>query len=174
MKISKAVVLLFFTGIIFSHTCYSQQTAEKIARSTVYADFASKGAYYSVNYDRLFRRGEKLNWSYRVGFCLLNDVIAIPIGLQAFTGRDVHHAEFSLTVVPYVEKYTKLFSAGNLSDKKIYVIPGVGYRYQRPDGGIFFRIVAAPIIYLDPPSDDFWNMDPKVYAGITGGIGFSF
>ena len=174
MKINKPAIFLLIICIIFSFTCYSQQTGEKIVRNSVYADFASRGAYYSVNYDRLFRRGEKLNWSYRVGLCLMNNVIAMPLGLQAFTGHNEHHAEFSITVVPYIEKYTKLFSAGNLSDKKIFVIPGVGYRYQRPGGGIFFRIVAAPVIYLDPPSDNFWNMDPKIYAGITGGIGFSF
>jgi len=91
-----------------------------------------------------------------------------------FTGQSASHAEFSITAVPYIETYKDLFSGNNLSDKKLYLIPGAGYRYQKPGGGFFFKVIVAPVIYLDPPSDHFWKMDTKVYPGITGGAGFSF
>ena len=167
-----ATILCFFA--VQSAVYAQREKANKTGRNTIYADFASKGAYYSINYDRVFRRGEKLSWSYRVGFSILKDAIAVPLGIHLFTGRYAHHAEFSITGVPYVEKYTKLFSSGNLSDKKIYVIPGTGYRYQKKEGGFFCRVVVSPLIYLDPPSDDFWNMESKLYLGINGGVGISF
>ncbi len=53
-------------------------------------------------------------------------------------------------------------------------MPGAGYRYQQPGGSFFAKLVVGPIIYLDPPSNDFWNMDPVLYAGVTAGVGFSF
>ncbi len=144
------------------------------ARNTVYADFANKGAVYSINYDRVFSQGKKVSISYRAGVSVLNNVVAIPLGIQFFTGHDASHIELSLTLEPYIEQYQDLFSGNNLSDKKMYIMPGAGYRYQRPNGGFFGKVVSGPIIYLDPPSDDFWIMNPVVYAGITASVGFSF
>lgn len=159
--------------VAFVHNGYAQ-TSTISARNTVYADFASKGAVYSINYDRVFSQGKKINISFRAGVSVLNDVIAFPLGIQFFTGQDASHIELSLTVEPYIEKYQDIFDGNSVSDTKAYIMPGVGYRYQKPGGGFFAKIVVGPIIYLDPPSNDFWNMDPVVYAGITAGAGYSF
>ncbi len=166
-KFSLAIFL-----VLFSNESRAQST--QIAKNSVYAEGASKGATYSLNYERVFSYGKKFAKSYRVGLCFLNDVVAIPIGIQFISGKGDHHAEYSFTAVPYIEHYNKLFSGNSLSDKKIYLMPGAGYRYQKPGGGFFAKVVVGPIIYLDPPSDNFWNMDPKVYAGVTVAAGVSF
>ncbi|MBS1633630.1 MAG: hypothetical protein JST10_13765 [Bacteroidetes bacterium] len=144
------------------------------ARNTIYVDGTSKGAYYSVNYDRVFSEGGKFIKSYRAGFTILSHVIAFPLGISFFTGHQQDHFEFGLTIVPYIEDFEKHFSRGNLSDKKIYIIPGAGYRYQKLGGGFFFKIIAGPVIFLDPASDNFWKMDGKVYPGGSIGAGISF
>lgn len=167
-RLSPALILLFACGI----SANAQDVA--IARNTVYAEGTSHGAYYSINYDRIFRLGANFTNTYRIGFSLLNNAVALPVGLNFLKGDGFHHFEFGLTVVPYVENYQKLFQAGSLSDKKIYLIPGAGYRYQPPGGGFFFKAIVAPVIYLDPPSDNFWKMDGKVYASGSVGAGISF
>lgn len=167
-RLSPALILLFACGI----SANAQDVA--IARNAVYAEGTSHGAYYSINYDRIFRLGANFTNTYRIGFSLLNNAVALPVGLNFLKGDGFHHFEFGLTVVPYVENYQKLFQAGSLSDKKIYLIPGAGYRYQPPGGGFFFKAIVAPVIYLDPPSDNFWKMDGKVYAGGSVGAGISF
>ncbi len=159
--------------VVFVYNGYGQ-TESFSARNTVYADFASKGAFYSVNYDRIFSSGKKINISFRAGFSILNDAIAFPLGIQFFTGQEASHIELSLTIEPYIENYKELLNGSSGSDTKAYIMPGVGYRYQKPEGGFFAKVVAGPIIYLDPPSNDFWNMDPVVYTGVTAGLGFSF
>ncbi len=168
----------FLLALLSAHFCnniYSQAPgSSEFAHHTLYVDVASKGAYYSVNYDRVFHRGTKFTKSWRAGFSLLKDAVACPLGVHFFTGQYAHHAEFSVTLVPYIEQYKNLFSGNNLSDKKIYIIPGAGYRYQPARGGFFFKAVAAPVIYLDPRSDNFWKMDGKIYAGINVGAGYSF
>ncbi len=169
---SKALSLSFVFLIAFTLCAHSQNVA--IARNTVYAEGTTHGAYYSINYDRIFRLGANFTNTYRIGFSLLNNAVALPVGLNFLKGDGFHHFEFGLTVVPYVENYQKLFQTGNLSDKKIYLIPGAGYRYQPPGGGLFFKAIVAPVIYLDPPSDNFWKMDGKVYAGGSVGAGISF
>jgi hypothetical protein len=165
-------VLLIVIISYYTNTATAQQPT--LARNSIYADATSKGAYYSINYDRVFRQGERIASTYRVGLSILNNAIAFPLGINFLTGQENDHIEFGLTIVPYIENYTKLFSAGNLSDKKIYIIPGAGYRFQKPGGGLFFKAIVAPIIFLDPPSDDFWKMDGKVYTGGSIGAGISF
>lgn len=169
-------IFIFFTAIVMLLSVQNTkaQSLPIDARNTLYADFASRGAVYSVNYDRVFSQGKKISISFRAGISVLSNVVAVPLGIQFFTGKDASHIELSLTVEPYIEKYQDLFSGNNLSDKKMYIMPGTGYRYQQPGGGFFAKLVVGPIIYLDPPSNDFWNMDPVVYAGVTEGAGFSF
>ncbi len=169
---NRLAVIVTSLLLVFTHSGYSQQT--HVTRNTVYADFASKGATYSLNYDRIFSVGEKFTKSYRVGCSVLKNAIAFPLGINFITGHNASHAEFGVTAVPYIETYKDLFSGNNQSDKKLYIIPGAGYRYQKTTGGFFFKAIVAPIIYLDPPSDNFWKMDGKVYAGGTIAAGFSF
>ena len=161
--------MLFITGENFA-----QGSKTFSAKSTVYAEGATQGPVYSINYDRVFSEGNVFAKSYRFGFSVYNDVLAFPIGISFITGKSEHHAEFSCTAIPYIEKFQKLFASGNLSDKKMYIIPGAGYRYQKPAGGFFFKAAAGPVLYLDPPSDNFWKMDPKLFAGVSIGAGFSF
>jgi hypothetical protein len=78
--------------LLVAFTYYSYgQTPPFSARNTVYADFASKGAVYSINYDRVFSQGKKINISFRAGVSILNDAIAFPLGIQFFTGQDASH-----------------------------------------------------------------------------------
>ncbi len=170
-------IIKFSTLVIVLFTLFktaSSQPKTYLNRHTAYAGFTSMGAFYSLNYDRIFSQRKKLFNSYNIGLSVTKNYIALPIGINFFTGKNSHHAEFSFTAVPYIEAYQNVFSGNNLSDKKIYLIPAVGYRYQKPQGGIFFKVNVAPIIYLDPPSDNFWKMNGKIYLGMCGGLGYTF
>lgn len=169
IPVSIFLFLLFITGKNFA-----QGSKIFSAKSTVYIEGATQGPAITLNHDHIFSEGEIFAKSYRIGFTVYKDIMAFPIGINFITGKNKHHAEFSFTAIPYIENASKLFKPGNLSDKKIYIIPGAGYRYQKPDGGFFFKVVAAPVLYLDPPSDNFWKMDPKLFAGVSVGAGFSF
>lgn len=170
----KKIALTIIAFLIYSSS-FSQQSANNaIHRNTVFVELASKGAIYSVNFDHIFRQGEKLNYSYRAGFSIEKNSIAFPIGISFITGQQSHHAEFSLTVIPFIDKYETFLSGDNVSDKYLYVVPSVGYRFQRPAGGFFLKAGIAPLILLDPPSDNFWKMDPTLYGYGSIGIGYTF
>ncbi|MFZ1529237.1 MAG: hypothetical protein WAT19_10820 [Ferruginibacter sp.] len=145
-----------------------------MAKNTVYAGYARIGTYYAINYDRVFSQGTTFSKSFNAGISLLKTDIAFPIGINFFTGHQQHHAEFSLSVVPYIERYNYLFKPGNLSDKKLYILPAAGYRYQKPGGGFFGKIQAGPVFYFDPASDSNTKTDSRVYPGIIVGIGGNF
>ncbi len=177
----KITAFLFYKICIPVSVCFTAVTlsaqspsAGGGARNTFFAEYLSPGNFFSVNYERVFRKGASFSAAYRVGFSAAKNTIGLPIGISFFNGQGNSHAEFSLVVVPFAEDYKYLFSAGNQSDKKLYIIPGAGYRYQKPEGGFFFRTIVAPVILLDPRSDNFWKMDGKLLPGITVAAGYSF
>jgi len=166
-----SLFLIFLTGS--AGFVFSQDRAE--AKNTLYAEGATRGPVYSINYDRIFRQGEKLAYSFRAGFSIYSNTVSFPVGLNVITGLNEHHAEFSLSVIPYIDYDVHLIGSNHTeSDKYIFVNPAIGYRYQKAGRGIFLKAAAGPSIFLDPPSNDFWNMDPKLYAFGSIGLGISF
>ena len=165
-----ALIMLIYSNIVYGQ----QKDTTFTANNTFYADFTTKGAYYSVNYDHIFSQGQKLKWSYRIGFSILENAVAFPIGINAFTGKENSHLEFSLSIIPYIDNYQSFTSSNDLSDKYIYMVPGIGYRYQKPQGGFFFKALVSPTILLDPPSSNFWKMDPTLHFTTSFGLGYSF
>jgi hypothetical protein len=163
------VALIFFAGIT------SAQNNNRLAKNAFYAELASRGPVYSINYDRIFRQGDKLAYSFSAGFSILNNAISFPLGIHFITGTGDHHAEFGISFIPYIDyKHDIIGSDKTDADKYLYINPSVGYRYQKKITGLFFKAVVGPSIFLDPPSNDFWNMDPKLYAFGSIGLGISF
>ncbi len=76
--------------------------------------------------------------------------------------------------MPFVENYKKMNNTASESDKKINIIANAGYRYQKTGGGLFCKVLAGPVLTLDPPSDNFWKMNGKIYGGISVSAGYSF
>lgn len=165
---------IFFTGSFTFFTCVA--IGQEPARNAVYTELASRGPGYSINYDRIFRRGDKLDYSFSAGFSIAKNSVAFPVGIHFITGANDHHAEFGVTLIPYIDYKHDLTGSSTKteSDKYLYINPGAGYRYQKSNTGLFFKATIGPSVFLDPPSDDFWNMDPKLYAFGSIGVGISF
>ena len=162
---------LFYTGMVSG-----QRINDGAARNAIYINLASRGPIYSVNYDRIFRQGERLDYSFNVGFSIAKNAVSFPVGVHFITTNSDHHAEFGVTFIPYIEHKPALVSSAGKgdADKYLYINPGIGYRYQKSTGGVFLKAAVGPSVFLDPPSDDFWNMDPKLYAFGSIGVGISF
>ncbi len=171
----KIFYLLTVLSLFYLSPVFSQHTVNnEISKNTFYLELASKGSIYSVNFDHIFRRGDKLSYSYRIGFSIEKNGISFPVGINMITGKKSHHAELGLTIILYIDHYRTLLSGDNLSDKYLYVIPAAGYRFQRQNGGVFFKAAVSPLIFLDPPSDNFWKMNPRLFFYGNAGFGFSF
>lgn len=162
MKYALANTFLF----LISFSCTAQDGTLS-NRNCLFFDVAVKGALYSINYERVFSPGSKLKKSYRVGAGIFNNTIALPLGISVFKGKPPHYLDASLLFTPVIEQYRSLFNGKNSSDKKAYIMPGVGYRYQPLSTKFFARITAGPVLLLDPPSDNFWHMKANWYAGLN-------
>ncbi len=149
--------------------------AQEKTRNAVYASLSSYGPLYAIEYDRIIRQGDKMDYSLSGGLSIERNAISFPIGFHFITGRGDHHAEFGLTVIPSIDRSHALENVDkNKTDKLLYVNPGVGYRYQRPETGLFLKVIAGPSIFLDPPAHEFWDMDPQLRAYAALSVGLSF
>jgi hypothetical protein len=144
----------------------------KFLKNVLFLELGGLGPYYSVNLDHIFKQKENLMYSYRIGISVLPESVSLPIGLNFITGKSKHHAEITIGGNVYVEHPFTVFTDKPDTDKMMFASIGGGYRYQKPSGGFFFTIGVTPLLRLDPPSDDFWNIGTKFYPSGHIGIGF--
>ena len=170
MKKNLLLLLLFYS--IFFEAYSSDTTFIFHKKNTLFIEGGGKGRYYSINYDRLFKQGKKLIFSWRAGFSILPHDLSFPFAISAFTKGLQHHLELSLGITPYLKDYKTFLHKKDLSDKQFYITPGIGYRYQKINGGFFFTAGVDPLIFMDPPSDNFWDFVPefKSSAHVAAGI----
>jgi hypothetical protein len=143
-------------------------------RNALYVEAFGKAPYYSVNYDRIVRVGAKWSYSLRAGFSIVADGISMPLGFNAFTTPGHHHLEWGLGLTPYIDHYRTFLAEKDESDKQLYIVPHIGYRYQKPEGGLFFTAGVMPTVFIDPPSTNVWDFTPefRVWGGLALGVSF--
>ncbi|MEJ7829324.1 MAG: hypothetical protein WKF91_14035 [Segetibacter sp.] len=165
---------LFVTCFVLIKVVNSQNVENNLYRNVFYLEGATKASYYSLNYDHIFRAGQKLKISYSVGFSLLKESISFPMGLHFIRGNKEHHPELSLYVNPYIKYYKNVFDNTSTSDKYLFITPTMGYRFQSSRSRFFLKVQAGPLLSLDPASDNFWRMEPKTYPYGSAAFGLAF
>ncbi|HTP12800.1 MAG TPA: hypothetical protein VMM37_04200 [Bacteroidota bacterium] len=115
------------------------------AKNAIYFEAFGHGLLYSVNYERFVER--KL--AIRVGFSTYtvgqadggNRQIFVPVMANFLPGEGAHRLEIGVGVEYFHESMSESL------DHTLFIIGSLGYRYQPPDGGIQFRIVATPFLF---------------------------
>ena len=151
------------------------RTGQTVSKNSIYLEVFGIAGLYSVNYDRIIKITERSLLAGRIGVSYYNDnnskteYLIFPLELTTLRRKNKrHHLEYGFGVVlflvddSYSEQYA--FIMGSLR---------LGYRYQKPEGGLLFRIGFTPIIpiaVLQPGSE----FDQKIvpWGGIS--IGYSF
>lgn len=140
--------------------------AEHSAHAT-YVELGGMGVLYSVNYE--YRPIEWL--ALRVGveaFPIFESMaLIVPVAVYGLLGGDGHYLELGLG-------YTGLygFSGGEVhtDDDGHFLVPQLGYRYQPPGAGFFFRATFTPLTRLNKP-DDILPMPGLSFGGTWGRSG---
>ena len=140
---SMTTYILFFASLSIINT--SEAMAENQIQHTVYAEAGGPGILYSFNYDFRFNKV-----AFRLGASYLGvedgiDIFAIPATIVYLVGEGSHFLELGggagyLRAIPF--DYLDLVPSRPL----VYGIGIAGYRYQHPNGGLFFRAGISPLI----------------------------
>ncbi len=159
------------------------------AKNSIHAEFLLPSFNYSLNYGRIFYQKDRLKISASAGFSLLfkraNEPIhsgyvvpVIPAEITAFWGKSKHHLEFGLGFYTYREK-SYIFDEDfprNIREEPYWgktILPRIGYRYQKPAGGFFFRAGYTPLIGFNSFGDLEKQVNFNPY-GFGSGFGVSF
>ncbi|WP_291777259.1 hypothetical protein [Cecembia sp.] len=159
-KISQLLILLFLVGVI-NQLSAQEDTEIFTAKNMVFAELLGNSGLYAVHYGRILLQKEKMKLSGSVGFSLvpgkgfephypnyLSPVI--PVEFSAFWGKSKHHLE--LGAGSYVFQGRKYLFDSEFPPTNVREVVHwdtsltmrIGYRYQKPEGGFFFRAGYTP------------------------------
>ena len=118
------------------------QTTDSPMANTLYAELGgSAGFVYNVGYDRLLYTNGRNKLAVAAGFQYLPTGQSIPVHvsfspqISYLLGR-LNHLELGVGTI---------HSTGERNSTAATL--RIGYRYQRPDGGTFFKIGFTPILF---------------------------
>lgn len=177
---------LFFLVLSFaiSFRVTAQTEAEKFtAKQAVYLEVGGNSGRYAFNYGRIFHQKGKLKLNASAGFSMFHHRLnakttwlpVVPLEISAFYGKSNHHLELGMGVTSYLTRSLAFDSETfETIDKVVFdaAIPlRIGYRFQKPEGGFFFRAGYTPIINFPTGGRQEWSFEPR-FAGLS--IGKSF
>ena len=169
----KAVLLSVLLSLFLGQTFAQSETAEK---SSVYLELGGVAGLWSLNYDReLWEINESLRLNGKVGLGMFSefngagfpDVIAPVSGMILWGKRHKVEAGGGVTYVNWTLRHILVDGTvgfNRKSDLLGHLI--LGYRFQKLEGGLMFRINYTPIII------NYSNKPFEHWAG--GSIGYTF
>ncbi len=139
-----------FSALLISSFCLlgAQDAHAQIyaKKNTIYLELGGNAALYSFNYDRLLAN----NISARAGIGIFSieddlgisvDITAVPVTVNYIVGKDRNNFELGLGIL-YVSGNLDI---GTVSSKGVLGTAVLGYRHQKPEGGIFYNAGITPI-----------------------------
>ncbi len=170
MKILRTIISTFFATLLALTTVGQTESlnVRPSHKNTIYFELFGNAIGYSFNYDRILISKQKLKTAGRIGISYIPPIlppehfIIFPLEISELIslGKENHNIEIGLGV-------TFLFQLheGNDSgwwtnseiDRRIETIaaPRLGYRYQRKDGGIFWKAGYTPLFGISKTREDF-------------------
>lgn len=153
-------MLLFLAVMLAQLSGTSQQNVNIIVpkRNTFYLEAFGQGIFNSLSFDRLYRTNKKIKTSLTIGITIWNpknstehySAFGAPVSYNWIFGKNNHHLELGagLSYMKITQQFDYGYDTKTYADHLIYFTPKVSYRYQVPEGGLFFRLSLTPPIGL--------------------------
>lgn len=184
-KFKSALIGALVLVLAISSNCLAQKEPQSFtAKNAVYLEVGGSSGRYAVNYSKIFHQKGKLKLNASAGFSMWRDQLndfktiwlpVIPLEVTALYGKSNHHLELGFGFTSFLSRTLDINSETfEFSDKVVFgaFIPlRVGYRYQKPEGGFFFRVGYTPIINVPVRAGKSWSIYPY-WAGVSFGKSF--
>jgi hypothetical protein len=149
LSLTIIIILVFFFGKATIGQNISELTTLTVRKNTVYGEIlGSSFSFYNISYDRIIYHKE-------------NDKVSLAIGTQYqptsyFGGNDwmtsiSPQINYLRGIKHHLELGVGFFYLASISEFQytdgVWGMPlRIGYRYQKPEGGLFFKIAYTPSI----------------------------
>jgi hypothetical protein len=138
---------LFLYAILFCSATNLVAQDSHVGRKVVYMELFGNTLYSaSVNFENVVGNKANIFYGYRVGagaYVPEASSLALPLGVFMFTGTRKSHFEFStgISVLHEVINEYSIVNGLPVYESTFLVVPaGIGYRFQQPKEGLFFRM----------------------------------
>ncbi len=152
----KLAVLI--ASFLLSLTSFGQlRSFEPHSRNVVFVEAGGIGGYGSLNYERALVQRNRFDFNFRAGVSTyhikdftnkLNPDLIFPLSISAMYGHN-HHLEIGagkvLTSFTYFNEETGGPGRQLRTNNNVFV----GYRYERDEGGLMFRVTYSPLFTED-------------------------
>ena len=176
-KLSLVVFCLSF--ILLNDNCFAQNCIdtlkaekEQIGQHTIYAEGLGNAywGWYSIGYDYTLKLKPKHKLSFNFG---INSYFVIPILTLApqisYLYGKKHHLELGVGATYWMNISNPVYYTG------MWYIPfRIGYRYQRENGGFFFKIAYMPGFWFDRHYEEDRIIPIKDFTPYWGGVAFGY
>lgn len=156
MKTRKFQFLLFL--VFLCTTAFSQSSQNDVSRNSFYFEAFGTAILYSLNYDRLLVVKERSSLAGRIGFTYVPKIEnpehgpGLNIEIVGLWGASNHHLEIgSGSTFFYLVQNEESYSPQSTS---LFLLTNrVGYRFQKREGGLLFRIGFTPLFAINVDKD---------------------
>ncbi len=161
----KTRLTIIILALTFQYNSQEIKEISTIKKNTIFLEAGGQSLFYSLNYDRLFRIHKKIQNNFELGLSIIpknknsDYVISTPVSCNFLIGKSNNKLEIGIGLTamfvrkfsysqpdyddPFGNKYIHFYEK---NEKSIYFSPKIGYRFQKADGGFFFKAMVTPII----------------------------
>jgi len=190
MKLKFFLFFLFFLLIL---TITAQENIESSTRNTFFFEAGGNSPFYSLNYDYILKEKEKWKLSGRVGLMYVNtftqikrQIIGMPLELSYLRGRERSFLEIGIGFTTVYDNYylagmyqsTLIIESEKINDLVLGPVLRLGYRYQKREGGLFYKIGFTPLAFIIVDLNKaerykFKNMEKFAFPWLGAAIGWT-
>lgn len=168
-----------YTVLMLCACCYAHAQTFSLHQPTVYVEaYGHSLNSVTINLEKVFRGNHRTKWGYRVGvggFTPFTKTFVVPVNVFGFTGFRNSHFEFGAGL-SYTRANFDVVNAntGEVMDynSSLHAPVHVAYRFQKPTGGLFFKLGVSNSIRLAEFST--YERDSPVYSTICLALGYTF
>lgn len=138
----------------------------EVKRNSIYFEAFGQGLYNSFSFDKLYNVDRKIKTSINAGITIIPSgelfVLASPIAYNFLFGLRNNHLELGFGITAMYIRNGNINVGRGIIDENgnqqhenfighennfySYFTPKIGYRFQRPSGGLFLRVTLTPSI----------------------------
>jgi len=166
----------FLIGILFLTFFKLNAQENSIKKNAFNVELAGSGLLYSLNYDRLLIIDNRMRFTMNVGTWYIpyvetisdfNYMLGVVVGVNTLFGKQTHFLELGINV-----SYMNMKDMEDNYFHTAYLPIRLGYRYQKDEGGLFFRASLMPIVAIiqDVDAEFLYPVTPHFALG----LGYSF
>jgi len=185
--IGKQIIGLGFIAICLLQTTVCDGQPEVFEKKNAfYVEALGNARLVSANYERIFNQSGNMKTAIRLGYGFwkvqyggenFNNSM-LPLELNSLIGNKQHHLEIGFGTTVNFEKIRPMFYSGFGEVHTVSYLSyhgRIGYRYQKPTGGLLFRASFTPFYSRDYSFTTGKNdYEKRFYPWVGLSVGYAF